>query len=88
MTMQIVYLIQHSETKEIYVGTTTNLNTRLKEHNNNGRKSTTRKNGSWQLIYAEAYRAKDDALRRERRLKDHGKALQELKKRINESLIS
>jgi len=88
MTMQIVYLIQHSETKEIYIGTTANLSARLKTHNNNGHKSTTRKNGLWRLVYAEAYHSKNDALRRECRLKDHGRALQELKKRISESLTS
>jgi len=86
--MFIVYLIQNSETREIYVGITANLKVRLARHNSRGQKSTTRKNGSWNLVYAEAYRDKRDAIRREQRLKDHGRAIQELKKRIEKSLES
>jgi len=86
--MYIVYLIQHTETKELYYGVTTNLKNRIATHNTNGKKFTTRKNGSWELIYAEAYRSRDDALRRERKLKDHGRSIQELKKRLEKSLLS
>ena len=86
--MFIVYLIQNSETKEIYVGITADLKARLARHNSGGQKSTMRKNGFWNLIYAEAYRDKSDATRREQRLKDHGRAIQELKKRIEKSLLS
>jgi len=86
--MYIVYLIQHSETKHLYYGVTKNLKERLDTHNRNGQKATMHKSGTWMLVYAEAYRAKEDALRRERKLKDHGRSIQELKKRIKKGLLS
>ncbi len=86
--MYIVYLIQNDSTKELYYGVTTNLKERIATHNRNGKKSTTRNNGTWILVYAEAYRDKEDAYRRERKLKDHGRSIQELKKRIEKSLLS
>ena len=85
--MQVIYLIQHAETKEIYIGCTSHLERRLKEHNAGEQKATRRKTGEWILIYAEAYRDKRDAVRRELRLKDHGRAKQELLKRAEKSLL-
>ena len=85
--MFVVYLIQHSETKEIYIGKTNNLNRRLEEHNNGGQTSTIRKNGKWILVYAEAYRDKSDADERERKLKHHGTAKHGLKRRISRSMF-
>jgi putative endonuclease len=85
--MYIVYLIQNTFTKELYIGFTTDLKQRLRNHNSKGKKFTTRKNGSWILIYAEAYRSKNDALEREKRLKNHGSGKNELIKRLKESLI-
>ena len=84
--MWIVYLIQNTESRKIYFGITKDLKKRLRGHNNGGQKYTT-KNGSWMLIYAEAYRSKSDALLRERRLKAHGSGKVELIKRIKESLL-
>jgi len=66
--MWIIYLIQHTTTKEIYIGVTQDLQRRIKEHNAGGKKFTTRLSGEWILIYAEAYRCKEDALERERKL--------------------
>ena len=86
--MHIVYIIQNSETEELYYGITTNLKERLATHNRKGQKATIRNHGIWELVYAEAYRAKEDASRRERKLKDHGRSIQELKKRIEKSLLS
>jgi predicted GIY-YIG superfamily endonuclease len=42
----------------------------------------------WKLVYYEAYCSESDARRRERKLKDHGNAIRELKKRIGDSLES
>ena len=54
--MWIVYVIQNNKTFETYIGFTNNLNQRIKEyHNAKGKNFTTRKNGEWVLIYAEAY---------------------------------
>ena len=85
--MQIVYVIQHSVTKQLYIGQTINLQQRLKTHNANLVESTRRKNGEWILIYAEAYRSRQDALRRERMLKHHGSSKRELLKRVANCLI-
>ena len=85
--MWVLYLIQHTITEQIYIGITQNLARRLSEHNNQGKKFTTRINGEWVLIYAEAYRSKEDVVRREKRLKSHGSAKHELIKRIEKSLL-
>ena len=84
--MWVVYTISHSETKEIYIGRTNDLKRRLSEHNSGKQTSTKRKNGQWGLAYAEAYKSKEDAIDRELKLKHHGRAIQELKKRISRSL--
>ena len=85
--MRFVYLIQHTATKQIYIGRTDNPRKRLKEHNNNEQAATKRKVGKWILVYVEAYRDEADANIRERRLKQHGRAKQELKKRLAKSLL-
>ncbi len=81
-----IYVIQHSTTKQIYIGKTNNLNRRLAEHNQNRQSAAIHKNGSWTIVYAEVYRTKQDADHREMRLKHHGRAKQELLKRISQSL--
>ena len=85
-TMWVVYLIQNDESKQKYFGVTKNLKQRLLDHNRGGNKYTTKK-GAWTLIYAEAYRSQEDALRREKRLKTHGSGKLELIKRLKKSLL-
>ena len=84
--MWFVYLIQHSETKEIYSGLTMDMERRLKEHNDRRSRSTIRSDGQWHVVYYESYRSKKDAVSRELRLKQHGRAKQELLKRITNCL--
>ena len=86
--MYIVYVLEHSDTKQLYVGYTTNLKRRVREHNAHGRKFTTRKTGEWILIYAEAYRDEHDAREREQKLKIHGSAMNSLLKRLSKSRLS
>ena len=86
--MFIVYLIQNDFTLEKYIGVTKNLKKRLDEHNQGGKKFTTRKNGRWILIYAEAYRSESDAILREKRLKHHASGKIELIKRLKNSLFA
>ena len=86
--MWFVYVLQHSITREVYIGRTNDLKRRLREHNDSSKKSTQRKSGEWHIVYSEIYRSKDDAVRRELRLKDHGRAKQELLRRISKSLLS
>jgi len=85
--MQIVYLIQNSHDKSIYIGKTSNLTKRLQQHNFNENNSTKRLRGRWILIYAEAYKDKKDANIREKRLKAHGSGKYELYKRLESSLL-
>ena len=84
--MWIVYLLQHDVTNQMYIGKTADLQRRFLEHNRNHQRATTRTNGSWLLVYAEAYRNKEDADLREHRLKHHGSGIVELKKRLRASL--
>ena len=85
--MYTVYLIQNNVTFEKYFGVTNNLKQRIQEHNSGGKKFTTRKNGTWILIYAEAYQSKQDAYTREQKLKVHGSGKIELIKRLKNSLL-
>ncbi|MBI2626803.1 MAG: GIY-YIG nuclease family protein [Parcubacteria group bacterium] len=85
--MYCIYLIQHSVTKQIYIGLTNDLKRRLYEHNASQQKATKRKIGEWVLVYAEAYRNKTDAQIRERKLKQHGSNKRWLKDRIKYSLF-
>lgn len=85
--MWIVYVIQYNVSRSIYIGKTNNLKRRILEHNSGENYSTKRLTGKWILIYAEAYRTKSDADKREARLKHHGSAKHELTKRIKESKL-
>jgi len=85
--MWSVYVLEHSITHEAYIGVTNNIVRRLYEHNNFGKKFTTRRQGEWILIYAETYRSKDDAVQREKKLKSHGTAKHALYKRIERSWL-
>ena len=85
--MCYVYLLQHEETKEFYVGYTNNLEKRIEEHNRGDSISTKRNSGIWILIYYESYRSEYDARDRERKLKYHGKGLQLLLTRISKSKL-
>lgn len=81
--MYYVYvLVAHDESE--YVGYTNDLRRRLVEHNEGTSRSTRGK--TWHLVYYEAYRAEDDARRREKQLKYRGQAKAQLKRRIRSSL--
>jgi putative endonuclease len=77
--MHYVYILKKRKDGEIYIGYTDNLKRRIKEHNAG--------NNVWELVYYEAYKARKDASLREKRLKYYGKALGQLKRRINNSLV-
>ena len=86
--MHIVYILEHSDTQQFYIGYTTDLKRRIRDHNARGKKFTTRKNGQWILVYAEAYRGEHDARERERKLKIYGSAMYSLLKRLKNSRLS
>ena len=85
--MYYVYLLKSKmkDTKNLYIGYTSDLKERMKQHNS-GVTLSTRSLLPVELIYYEAYKSKEDARTRERALKWHGRALAQLKKRLGKSL--
>ncbi len=75
--MYYIYLIRSKIKDRFYIGYTNDLKRRLKEH---GVKLS-------DLVYYEAYKAKEDAMKRELRLKRFKSAYGQLKKRIIKSRI-
>ena len=68
--MYKVYVLENIHDESWYIGQTQDLERRLKQHNSgNGGRTTKTKEGSWKLIYAEAYCDKRDAIGREKFLK-------------------
>lgn len=63
-----VYILESSKDKSLYIGFSTNLVKRLKDHNN-GKNVSTREKTPYELIYYEALKNKKDALNREKYLK-------------------
>ena len=80
-----VYLLKSKIKETIYIGCTSDLRRRFKQHNS-GENISTKKYKPWTLIYYEAYKSKSDAFMREKKLKHHARWLIELKKRIASSL--
>ncbi len=81
--MHYVYLLV-SENGEHYIGYTKNLRRRIKEHTEG--KSRYTKGKKWKVVYYEAYLSKEDAVQRERRLKNDGRARYGLMRRVQRSL--
>ena len=81
--MYYVYLLLSENKKKTYIGYTSNLKRRIKEHNKVHSGYTGKKR--WKLVYYEAYLSKADAIRREKSLKD-GRSKNHLLKRIENSL--
>ena len=76
------YVLQSLKNKMLYIGYTTNLEKRFKEHND-GLNQLTKPYRPWKLIYYEACLNKKDAKRREEYLKKtQGQRL--LKRRLKE----
>lgn len=84
--VQYVYIIKSIKTKDIYIGRTINWKKRIIQHNKDESYSTKGK-GPWKMIYYEAYNSKEDAKLREKRLKYYGRALAQLKRRLQNSLL-
>lgn len=83
--MKYVYLIKSQKTGEIYIGVTSDLRSRLRNHNA-GLSKATKRGAPWTLVYYEAYLSSTDACRRERHLKHYGASLAHLKGRLKVSL--
>ena len=83
--MFYVYILVSRKDGELYIGYTRDLCKRMEEHKQ-GRSFSTHLRLPVELVYYEAYGSEEDALLRESRLKDYGKALGQLKRRIQHSL--
>ena len=77
-----VYVLQSKKDFALYIGYSCNLKNRIEEHNY-GEVASTKSNRPWELIFYEAYKNKQDALRREKYLKTT-KGKQTLKSMLQE----
>ena len=85
--MFYVYILRSEKDDNLYTGYTNDLKRRLVEHNS-GKNTSTKSRKPFTLIYYEAYKSKEDATHREKMLKEYGKSLGGLKRRIGRSLKS
>ncbi len=63
-----VYIIYSKKIDKLYIGTTSNLEHRLKQHNSN-QSNYTKNKGEWVLLYYETFQSKTEALKREKQIK-------------------
>jgi putative endonuclease len=64
-----VYVLHSVSHDNIYIGFTSDLEARIKSHNELATKGWTIKFRPWNLIHAETFQTKSEAMRRERELK-------------------
>jgi len=79
-----VYILQSEGTGKLYTGQTSDLERRLREHNDNhtGKQRFTRKQGApWHLLYSEEMPTRAEAMKREKYLKT-GKGREWIKQSI------
>jgi putative endonuclease len=65
-----LYILQSEKDGTYYVGTTNNLEDRIKRHNE-GRVKYTKPKRPWKLIYSEAHPDRSGAMKREYEIKSH-----------------
>ncbi len=79
--MHYVYVIQSKKDLTYYIGSTSDLKKRFKDHNL-GKSKYTKTKKPWKLVYYEAYNTLSLARKRENKLKKHSSTKEELLKRI------
>lgn len=67
--MYTVYVLYSVRCHKIYIGNTSNIEERLKSHNELGKKGWTIKFRPWALIHTESFASKKEAMDREGQLK-------------------
>lgn len=82
--MHYVYLLKSRTDNKFYLGTTGDLKRRFDEHQT-GQNKSTRSRKPFVLVYYEAYRLKQDAIERERRLKQFKNSYKRLLERLKAS---
>ncbi len=83
--MHYVYVLKSKKSGKVYIGFTSDLRRRLKEHNER-RSFATKFGAPYMLAYYEAYAAREDAKQREKHIKSYGQAYRRLKERCSFSL--
>jgi len=78
--MYCTYILENSLTGKRYIGSTENLERRLKEHNRGNTRSTRYAEGQWSVMYTEQFATYGEARRRELVIKSYkgGEALKKL----------
>ena len=66
-----VYIMWSERLGKFYVGSTGNLENRVKRHNK-GEEKFTSKGVPWQLIWSESYRTRSEAVQMENKIKKRG----------------
>lgn len=84
--MFYVYVLKSTKDGNTYIGSTNDLRRRPQEHNS-GESKSTKPRAPFELRYYEAYTSEREAKDREFRLKKDGRALSQLRKRIEKSLL-
>ncbi len=79
--MYYMYLLASQMRDEKYIGSTNDIQARLRKHNR-GLITSTKRYRPWKLVYFESYISEDLARLREKQLKYHGNAKRELYKRL------
>ena len=82
-----MYVLKSQKDGDCYIGSTSDLKKRFREHNE-GIVNSTRPRRPFRLVYYEAYSAEKDARLRESNLKLRSRAYTQLKTMIAESLKS
>ena len=67
--MYYVYILKSQKDGDLYIGQTSDLNQRL-EYHNSGRIKSTRRRTPLELIHAEEFPTRGEAMKREKALKD------------------
>jgi putative endonuclease len=82
--MYTVYALYSADFDKLYIGYTSNLEQRLKSHNELGKKDWTKRYRPWILVHSESFQDKTSAIRREKELKT-GKGREFLRKLISKN---
>jgi putative endonuclease len=85
--MFYVYVLKSKKDGFSYIGSTNDLKKRFRQHQN-GKVSSTKSRRPLELVYYEAYKSEKDARIRETNLKLKSRAYAQLRKRIQESLLT
>jgi len=67
--MFTVYVLYSESFNKIYIGYTSNIEQRIKSHNELAKKGWTIKFRPWKIVLTEFFESKNDAMKREKQLK-------------------